>query len=176
MTDWNILVLAVEQETGCSPTDADIARGLDFAARRYPELLAAAEAPLALDGAREIRGALLDRKHVVSLVTGNVEAIAEAKLAAADLSEYCSPQQGGFGDQSRLRPELVRIAVARARGAGWAGEQVAVVGDTPRDIDCAHANGSLAVAVTTGPYGRDALGAADLVIDSLAEILMLLDG
>jgi phosphoglycolate phosphatase len=38
-----------------------------------------------------------------------------------------------------------------------------VIGDTPRDIACARADGVRCVAVATGPYAVDALGEADAV-------------
>jgi phosphoglycolate phosphatase len=170
MTDWNILVLAVEQATGRIPSEHTVRGGLDFAARRYPALLAAVVPPRPLDGALEARSALLEAGARVALVTGNVEQIAVTKLGAAGLASYHEPSQGGFGDQARERPELVRIATERARNAGWRGTEVVVVGDTPRDIDCAHANGARAIAVTTGPYDRSALSAADQIVDSLTEL------
>jgi len=45
------------------------------------------------------------------------------------------------------------------------------VGDTPRDVEAAHAAGALAVGVATGPYAPGELGAAgaDVVLTSLAE-------
>ena len=60
------------------------------------------------------------------------------------------------------------------RAAGHAVEpaQVWVIGDTPRDFECAHASGVRCALVGTGTYGvgelRD-LG-ADLVLDDLADV------
>jgi phosphoglycolate phosphatase-like HAD superfamily hydrolase len=47
-----------------------------------------------------------------------------------------------------------------------------IIGDTPLDIDCAHAHGARAIAVATGSYDRDALTAAgaDLVVECLDRI------
>ena len=171
MTDWNILVLAVEQATGQAPTSREIRDGLDFAAQRYPELLEAASRPEPLPGALPLRSALIASGVRVALVTGNVEQIGVTKLSAAGLAEYHERGQGGFGDEARERPELVRIAIRRAKAAGWNGTDVVVVGDTPRDIDCAHQNGARAIAVTTGPYDRSSLRAADDVVDSLVELM-----
>jgi phosphoglycolate phosphatase-like HAD superfamily hydrolase len=52
-----------------------------------------------------------------------------------------------------------------------------VVGDTPRDIDCAHAHGCFAFAVATGAYDTTALAeaGADLVVGNLADPSPLLD-
>ena len=44
-----------------------------------------------------------------------------------------------------------------------------VIGDTPADVDCAHAHGIRAIGVATGQFSVDALRecGADLVVDTL---------
>ena len=49
-----------------------------------------------------------------------------------------------------------------------------VIGDTPLDIACAHADGVRCIAVTTGPYRADDLQAADEVVGSARELAALL--
>ena len=44
-------------------------------------------------------------------------------------------------------------------------EQTVVIGDTPRDIACARADGVRCVAVTTGPFAAADLHDADHVAD-----------
>jgi phosphoglycolate phosphatase len=44
-------------------------------------------------------------------------------------------------------------------------ERTIVIGDTPRDIACARADGVRCVAVTTGPHPADELGGADAVAE-----------
>jgi phosphoglycolate phosphatase len=46
-----------------------------------------------------------------------------------------------------------------------------VIGDTPLDVDAAHAVGCTAIAVATGHYDADALraGGADHVIETMEE-------
>ena len=46
-----------------------------------------------------------------------------------------------------------------------------VIGDTPLDVDCAHAHGAVAVAVATGNYSTAQLEAtgADLVVETLED-------
>ena len=46
-----------------------------------------------------------------------------------------------------------------------------VIGDTPRDIACARADGVRCIAVATGPYGPDDLAKADVVLRSAHELL-----
>jgi phosphoglycolate phosphatase-like HAD superfamily hydrolase len=50
-----------------------------------------------------------------------------------------------------------------------------VIGDTPRDIACARADGVHVVAVATGPYRAPELRAADRVVAAAAEVIPALD-
>jgi len=45
-----------------------------------------------------------------------------------------------------------------------------IIGDTPLDIDCAHAHGARAIAVATGPFTTAQLAAADLVVATLEAV------
>jgi phosphoglycolate phosphatase-like HAD superfamily hydrolase len=51
--------------------------------------------------------------------------------------------------------------------------EIYVIGDTPRDIEAAHAAGCTAIAVATGHYDQDALrdAGADHVLETLEEKL-----
>ena len=50
-------------------------------------------------------------------------------------------------------------------------DNVLVIGDTPKDIDCARAAGFVAVAVATGSYGKDELAAhqPDFLFENLSD-------
>src|SRR3954453_23623470 len=108
----------------------------------------------------------------LSLVTGNLEAVARLKLERAGLGAFFAAGQGGFGSDAADRPELPSIARRRAgrNGRPYPRARTVVVGDTPNDIACARADGLRCVAVATGPYGAEALGAADAVVAGLAEL------
>jgi phosphoglycolate phosphatase-like HAD superfamily hydrolase len=105
----------------------------------------------------------------VGLLTGNFERGAAIKLAHFDLWERFP--FGAFGDDALDRRELVPVACARCRAAGLdvSPADLVIVGDTPLDVDCAHAHGAMAVAVATGLYTVDALreAGADLVVETL---------
>jgi phosphoglycolate phosphatase len=108
----------------------------------------------------------------LSLVTGNLETIARMKLERAGLAGFFPAGEGGFGSDAEDRSELPAIARRRA-GAGRAPyprERTIVVGDTPNDIACAHADGVRCIAVTTGPYDAGELRRADAVISGLQEL------
>ena len=111
-------------------------------------------------------------RYRLALVTGNIEPVARRKLARAGIGHYFAAGQGGFGSDSEHRGELP--AVARARAGGWARERTVVIGDTPRDIACARADGVRVIAVATGPYSAAALADADAVVDGVRAALPVL--
>ena len=125
--------------------------------------------------------ALLDRLAARSdvalgLLTGNFERGARIKLGYFDLWDRFP--FGAFGDDHVDRRALVPIALARARksGVGAHPDRVVVIGDTPLDVECAHAHGARAVAVATGPFDVDALRAAgaDVVVRTLEDAVELI--
>jgi phosphoglycolate phosphatase-like HAD superfamily hydrolase len=71
-----------------------------------------------------------------------------------------------------MLPPIARRRAGEAAGLGssWPRERTLVIGDTPRDIACAHADGVRCVAVTTGPHAEADLTAADWVARSSAEL------
>lgn len=115
--------------------------------------------------------------HVVALLTGNLEPIARLKLERAGVGRWFAEGQGAFGSDHELRERLPEVARRRAGGpdAPWPRERTVVIGDTPRDIACARADGVRCVAVTTGPYDADALADADRVATHAAEVLRAID-
>ena len=127
-------------------------------------------------GMVEVLEHLTSGGHVLSLVTGNYEAVARLKLRRAGIGAFFPAGQGGFGSDHEDRAALPAVARRRAGRrcdppAGPCGRsQTIVVGDTPRDIACAHADGVRCIAITTGPFGRDELTAADAVVDTPREM------
>jgi phosphoglycolate phosphatase len=118
----------------------------------------------------EVLGELAARDDVSqSLVTGNLEPIARLKLRAAGIGHHFADGQGGFGSDSEDRAELPGIA--RRRAGGHAPHDTVVIGDTPRDIACARADGVRVIAVTTGPFDAEALRGADVVCADAREVL-----
>lgn len=178
-------------------TDGEIARGLLVAAgvsaRRIDERadavrVAACEAYARLvpgdlsahvtPGFEQLLQALTARgRDQLALVTGNYEAIARLKLRAAGIGHFFPGGQGGFGSDHEQRAELPRIARRRAgeRGAPWPRRQTIVIGDTPRDIACARADGCRVFAVATGPYPATDLAGADAVARDARELGALID-
>lgn len=104
---------------------------------------------------------------VLGVATGNVRPGADAKLEAAGLARWF--ELGGYGCDSRRRAELVARAIERGRARGPVRE-VVVVGDTIYDIAAARACGATVCAVATGSDPAEALGEADAVFASMAEL------
>ena len=168
--------------------DLVIAAGVDAAEAdaRWPEVRDAAVAayetlcpPDLSDrlapGVLELLPALAARPETfrLSLVTGNLEAIARLKLARAGIGGYFEAGQGGFASDHHSRAELPPIA--RRRAGDWPRERTVVIGDTPRDIACARADGVRVVAVATGPFAIEALADADAVVDDARALLPVLE-
>lgn len=130
-----------------------------------------------LDQLRRRAGA--DGDVTLGLLTGNYEAAAQIKLRAAGLDPGWFPVTA-FAEDGKSRNDLPGVAMRRAAdhtGAPFTADRVLVIGDTPRDIECAHANGCRAVSVATGRYSAQQLRehGGDLVCDSLADPTPLLD-
>jgi phosphoglycolate phosphatase len=129
-------------------------------------------------GMRALVAALAARDGVrLSLVTGNLEPVARLKLARAGLGRFFPRGQGGFGSDHEDRTELPAIARARAGRPGrpHPPERTVVIGDTPRDIVCARADGVACVAVASGDYGVDELRGADAVARDAGDLGRILD-
>ncbi len=142
-------------------------------ARRCPADLSAHVVP----GIPDVLSSLAEREDVVlSLVTGNLQAIAHRKLDAAGIGGFFAKGQGGFGSDHEDRTELPALARARAGSPGrpYPREDTVVIGDTPLDIACARADGVRCIAVTTGPYRAGDLGAADHVCATPREVAAVL--
>jgi phosphoglycolate phosphatase len=108
----------------------------------------------------------------LSLVTGNLETIARMKLERAGLEHFFPAGQGAFGSDAEDRSDLPAIARRRAGDDHnpYPRARTVIVGDTPNDIACAHADGVRCVAVTTGPFGAAELRRADVVLSGLHEL------
>jgi phosphoglycolate phosphatase len=163
--------------SGVEPEAADArwAEVKEAAAAAYAELCPPDLSDLVAPGIVELLPALAARpaEFRLSLVTGNLEPVARLKLERAGLGRWFEHGQGGFGSDHRSRARLP--AIARTRAGGWPRERAVVIGDTPRDIACARADGVRVVAVATGPYAVEALADADAVVDDARALLPVLE-
>src|SRR6185295_17612369 len=111
-------------------------------------------------GVQELLEALSpDERFVTSLLTGNVERLAEAKLRVAGIHHFFS-ERGAFGSDAEERDHLPAIAADRINqslGRQLPANQFVIVGDTPRDISCARHFGARVVAVASGQHTSEQL-------------------
>jgi len=123
-------------------------------------------------GVRRLLGKLERAGIPMGLVSGNFTRIGWKKVERAGLKRYFG--LAAFADMGKDRAALLRLAIRQARRRGWItpGTRVSLVGDTPRDVEAARANGVMAVAVATGLCTRDELEAAspDIVVDDLRSL------
>jgi phosphoglycolate phosphatase-like HAD superfamily hydrolase len=114
----------------------------------------------------------------LALLTGNYEPVARLKLRRAGIGHNFEPRQGAFGSDGEERALLPAIARARAGrdGAPHPRERTVVIGDTPRDVACAQADGVRCIAVATGTFTAAELTAAgaDAVAESAGDLPALL--
>lgn len=149
---------------------------LEACLARYVELLREelAEGSVeVLPGVRQLVTALAaDRRAVLGLLTGNVEAGARLKLASTGLLPLF--RVAAYGSDSRDRPELPAVAVKRAEALTsrrFTGKAIVIIGDTPADVTCGAHLGVKAIAVATGRYSARELAAyaPDLIYEDLSD-------
>lgn len=107
----------------------------------------------------------------LGLLTGNIEPGARIKLEPFDLNKYFPT--GAFGsddeDRNKLLPIALRRFEERCRRKIGVNECI-IIGDTPRDVQCARIYGAICIGVATGPYSVDELreAGADYVVKDLS--------
>jgi phosphoglycolate phosphatase-like HAD superfamily hydrolase len=114
----------------------------------------------------------------LGLVTGNLERGAEIKLRSARLDGYF--EVGAYGSDHEDRNELPPLAIRRAESrfsTAYERRNVIVIGDTPKDVECARSAGVQVLAVATGPYSSVELRSLnpDCVLEDLSDISAALE-
>jgi HAD superfamily hydrolase (TIGR01509 family) len=90
-----------------------------------------------------------------------------AQAGVADLIDAAT--HADEAEESKPDPDIVHAALRRAREPA---DRTVMIGDTPYDIEAAHAAGVRIIAVRCGGWWSDAdLGEADALYDGPAEIL-----
>lgn len=147
-TDTEIL-LDMIASTGREDGRELLPQVFDAAVEDFEERCPINVAEMVIPGVRPALEFLAQEGAAIGLVTGNIQAIAWRKMAAAGLREFFS--FGAFGDESGRRADLPPLAVQRA-GRPVSAERAYVIGDTPLDVDCGLACGMKTIAVATGRY------------------------
>jgi phosphoglycolate phosphatase-like HAD superfamily hydrolase len=127
-------------------------------------------------GGRELLETLANRDDMyLALGTGNIESGAKTKLAYHDIEHFFAT--GGFGSDGTTRQEIIASGIEKSqRLFGTTFDRIIVIGDTPYDIACAHANNVHCIAVSTGSFTYDQLKAenADHVLEDLTDVEIFL--
>ncbi|MFB8119623.1 HAD family hydrolase [Streptomyces sp. NPDC055962] len=135
----------------------------------------------ALPGAADALAAVARLGDTVqSVVSGNIAAVADAKLTTFGLDTRLRLPLGGYGEDHEERSELVRVALQRTRSTldtPLTAESAVLIGDAPSDVAAGLIHGVRVLAVATGNSTvaelRDA--GADGVLPDLTDPGALLD-
>jgi len=176
MTDPDVGARTFEAVLHRKPTPHELAQLIQRRLEHLPEAVAASTGYKVLPGVPERLRQLSRDGHLLGLITGNGDGAAHIKLQRGDLNRWFT--FGAYASAGLDRAGIVREAVQRGEaimGEDVPNADVFVIGDTPRDIDAAHAAGCSAIAVSTGHYDAAALrdAGADHVLGTLEETLPL---
>jgi phosphoglycolate phosphatase len=174
MTDPEVGRLTFVGALGREPTPEEMARVMTERHEHLPDAVAESKGYRVLPGVEQTLERLRGAGFLLGLTTGGTETAAHMKLERGGLNRFFS--FGGYGSDSPDRAELTRRAIERAGEIlkrPLDAKDVLVVGDTPLDIEAAHAAGAVAVGVATGHYDEEQLreAGADYVVGSLEEDL-----
>jgi phosphoglycolate phosphatase-like HAD superfamily hydrolase len=176
MTDPDVGAKTFEAVLHRKPSARELAQLVQRRLEHLPEAVAQSEGYRVLPGVPERLRQLSHDGHLLGIITGNGDGAAAIKLARGDLNRWFT--FGAYASAGADRPAIVRRAVERGEamlGCDVPNSEIYVIGDTPLDIDAAHAVECTAIAVATGKYGREELleAGADHVLDTLEEELPL---
>jgi len=125
----------------------------------FERLISESEKPFLYDGVESLIN-ILDSKDQLHLAlgTGNLQETAYLHLRKHNLDRFFPT--GGFSNQVKHRPQLIKLAFDNAvehYRKDFNSEQTWVIGDTPSDISAGKENGFQTIAVATGPFSTDQL-------------------
>ncbi len=132
-----------------------------------------------LKGVHDLINALLRHKVTLGLVTGNYATAANLKLKAGGFQTHHF-EITAFSDDAKTRNDLPPKAISKyqqSKSIKIHPAEVMIIGDTPRDVECAKVNGCHAFAVATGSYSYEELQAsgADTIAHDFQDSSLLLD-
>ncbi|QDU34134.1 Phosphoglycolate phosphatase [Poriferisphaera corsica] len=110
---------------------------------------------------------------MLGLLTGNYTEGAHLKLQAVGIDPAWFAISA-CGDEAQSRPDLTLLAMQKYEsliGVKANPKRIIVIGDTPKDVDCAKAHDCYAFAVATGPFSVEDLlkSGADTAVSDLSD-------
>lgn len=108
-----------------------------------------------------------------ALGTGNIEKGARLKLSPDKLNRFFPV--GGFGDEGKERWQVIKSAIVKSRecyGIDFDPDNMYIIGDTPKDIECGKKLNARTIGVATGSHstGRLLECQADYVFGDLTDL------
>lgn len=176
MTDPDVGAKTFQAVMDREPTPRELAQLIQRRLEHLPEAVAESEGYKVLPGVPERLRQLSRDGHLLGLITGNGDGAAHVKLARGDLNRWFT--FGAYATAGVDRAGIVRRAVERGEamlGQDVPNSDIYVIGDTPLDIQAAHAVDCTAIGVATGHFDAAALRevGADHVLETLEEELPL---
>ena len=172
MTDPEIAAIVFREVIGREGSTAERAEAIAGYLSHLQQAVEESEGYRVMPGIEELLPRLAGEGILLGIVTGNIEAAAQIKLARGDLNRYFA--FGGYGSDSSDRIELTRKAIERVGkqlGRDVDPADVLVVGDTPRDVKAALGAGAVPVGVASHKHSVEQLreAGAEYVIESLKD-------
>ena len=176
MTDPDVGAKTFEAVLHRQPTPRELAQLVQRRLEHLPEAVAQSEGYRVLPGLPERLRQLSHDGHLLGIITGNGDGAAAIKLARGDLNRWFT--FGAYASAGVDRAGIVRRAVERGEamlGCDVPNSDIYVIGDTPLDVQAAHAVGCTAIGVATGHFDAAALhdAGADRVIETMEQPLPL---
>jgi phosphoglycolate phosphatase len=157
-----------------APSPANFQRFLDHYVFRLDHLLGQLRGTV-LPGVHAMLRNLeaLPEQPLLGLLTGNIRLGAQIKLTHYHL--WTCFRTGAFADDHEDRNQIAAVARDRGNqllGRKLDGSEILVIGDTPRDVECANAIGARSIAVATGKFSREELlrEKANWTVESLVDV------
>jgi phosphoglycolate phosphatase len=174
MTDPDVGARTFEAVLHREPTPHELSQLIQRRLEHLPEAVADSPGYKVLPGVPERLRQLSHDGHLLGIITGNGDGAAHIKLARGGLNRWFT--FGAYAGAGLKRSDIVRQAVQRGEatvGRDVPNTEIYVIGDTPLDIEAAHAVDCTAIAVATGHYDNAALrdAGADHVLETLEEEL-----
>ncbi len=158
MTDPEIAEIVFREVIGRDGTEAERAEAIGVYLSHLEDAVGESDGYRVMPGIEELLPRLVETGVLLGIVTGNIEAAAQVKLARGGLNRFFA--FGGYGSDSRDRTELTERALERGGDVAAAALDRAAtiaVGDTPRDVAAGHGAGIRVVGVATGTYAVEQL-------------------
>jgi phosphoglycolate phosphatase-like HAD superfamily hydrolase len=161
MTDPEIAAIVFRQAIGREGTPEERAAAIAGYLGHLEDAVHESSGYRVMPGIEETLPRLAQAGILQGLVTGNIEAAAQIKLARGGLNRFFD--FGGYGSDSGDRTEVTTQALRRGEGVlgtPLARAEAISVGDTPRDVAAGHGAGIRVVGVATGDYSIEEQQAA----------------